>query len=71
MVLRLPFGLQLDMQPYPPFSLIKFLFVGLKDLRHHFLHPIITDFSLWLATLGGNYLRLDFHQLDKCHAWHT
>ncbi|WP_338176235.1 hypothetical protein [Solobacterium moorei] len=26
---------------------------------------------MWFATLGGNYLRLDFHQLGLRHARHT
>ena len=38
-VLRLPFGLWLGLQPYPPNRLIKFLFVGSRTLLHHFLHP--------------------------------
>ena len=31
----------------------------------------ITVYGLCSATLGGKYLRLDFHQQESCHARHT
>ena len=34
---------------------IRFLFVGSRILLHHFLHPNITVFDLWFATLGDKY----------------
>lgn len=33
---------------------IKFLFVGSKTSLHRLLHPIVTDFDLWFATLGSS-----------------
>ena len=42
-----------------------------KVLFLRFLHPVIADFGLRFATLGGKYPRLDFHQLDWRHARHT
>ena len=60
LVLHIPFGLWFVAQPYPPFSLIKFLFTCSKESLHHitsFTH-VITVNRLWFSTLDGNYLWL-------------
>ena len=60
------------MQSLPPcWPYIRFLFVVVKELLHHFLHPSLAAFDLWFTTLGGKYLWSDFHRLAVCHARHT
>ena len=60
------------MQSLPPcWPYIRFLFVVVKELLHHFLHPSLAAFDLWFTTLGSKYLWSDFHRLAVCHARHT
>ena len=66
------FGIWLALQSLPPcWPYIRFLFVVVKELLHHFLHPSLAAFDLWFTTLGGKYLWSDFHRLAVCHARHT